>query len=163
MLVVTTIVRKRHSHSNGGKEDNGLGKDQKMRSDCVNILKVTVSWFFTQRNTLMRKRCRMPSPRISFWINKITRDLGYHCSLMAKEHLSASPGLPLLFKTKIQVNSKFSPTFYPEFKVFVHFSRFYKLSNITIITIFFSHDRLSQRYTSRSTLSKMNFIVISQC
>ena len=59
---------------------------------------------------------------------------------------------------KFKVNSRFLPTFYPEFKVFVHFSRFYKLSNITIITIFFSCDRLSQRCTSTSTLSKIIFI-----
>ena len=39
-------------------------------------------------------------------------------------------------RLKFKVNSRFLPTFYPEFKVFVHFSRFYKLSNITIITIF---------------------------
>ena len=67
-------------------------------------------------------------------------------------------GCHYFLRLKFKVNSRFLPTFYPEFKVFVHFSRFYKLSNITIITIFFSHDRLSQRYTSTSTLSKMNFI-----
>ena len=61
-------------------------------------------------------------------------------------------------RLKVKINSRFLPTFYPEFKVFVHFSRFNKLSNVTIITIYFSHDRLSQKYTSRSTLSKMNFI-----
>ena len=67
-------------------------------------------------------------------------------------------GRHYISRLKFKVNSRFLPTFYPEFKVFVHFSRFYKLSNIAIITIFFSHDRLSQRYTSTSTLSKMNFI-----
>ena len=61
-------------------------------------------------------------------------------------------------RLKFKVSSRFLPTFYLEFKVFVHFSRFYKLSNITIITIFFTHVRLSQRYTSTSTLSNMNFI-----
>ena len=64
----------------------------------------------------------------------------------------------LKFKINFFGFSRFLPTFYPKFKVFVHFSRFNKLSNITIITIYFSHDRLSQRYTSTSTLSKMNFI-----
>ena len=61
-------------------------------------------------------------------------------------------------RLKCKINSRFLPTFYPEFKVFVHFSRFYKLSNIAIITIFFSKERFSQRYISTSTLSKMNFI-----
>ena len=64
-------------------------------------------------------------------------------------------------RLKFKVNSRFLSTFYPEFKVFVHFSKFYKLSYITIITIFFSHDRLSQRHTSTSTLSKMNFIQLN--
>ena len=66
-------------------------------------------------------------------------------------------GLPLLFKTKIQGQFKVFAYILPRNQGFCTFSRFYKLSNITIITIFFSHDRLSQRYTSTSTLSKMNF------
>ena len=66
--------------------------------------------------------------------------------------------MPVLLKTKIQGQFKVFANIFPRIQGFVHFSRFYKFSNIRTITIFFSHDRLSQTYTSTSTLSKMTFI-----
>ena len=46
------------------------------------------------------------------------------------------PGLPLLFKTKIQGQFKVFANILPRIQGFCTFSRYFKLSNLTIITIF---------------------------
>ena len=110
---------------------------------------------------LFYKVFKNENPKHLFNLIPVRLNLQGFCNLTSH---SCGHYSPYMVGTAFQdYNSRFLPTFYAELKVFVHFSRFYKSSNITIITIFFSHDRLSQRYTSTSTLSKMNFIVISQC
>ena len=120
------------------------------------ILKTTGSTQKTQKRALFHyKTDKKGTLNLPFVYSFFTIILIKQIFEKNKSLRAASGGWTILFKTKIQ----------GQFKVFAYilpriqgFCAFFKLSNITIITIFLSHDRLSQIYTSMSTLSKMNFI-----
>ena len=92
--------------------------------------------------------------------NRIISNLNkLNCKLIC----ALKSGLPLLLKAKIQCQFKVFANIFPRIQGFVHFSRFYKLSNIRTITIFFSHDTFANIYFHIYTKQDDFHTVISQC